>query len=332
LIVESSKPVVYLLHGEDEFGIATAINLIRTKLGDPTISVMNTTQLDGRSVSLSELEAEVCVMPLIAERRLVILTNPTSGLKSPSQRKKFKEILDKIPPTTGLVLVEYHILKGEKKPHWLVAWARGAGERAYVKDYPIKGESDMVNWITNRAKEHGGEITIQAAVSLSELMGEDQRMADQEISKLLTYVNYSRPVEIDDVEKLTPDASIVQAFALVDAIRESKTQKAQAVLQRMLVDDDPIRILGSIVYNYRNLLLGREVIDNGGGKNQVIVELGKLKIHPYPASLAFNHARGLKIDSLESKYHQLLEYDTLVKTGQMPGDLALDILVIKLTS
>ena len=71
----------------------------------------------------------------------------------------------------------------------------------------------------------GGQITPQAAVSLANQIGDDTRLASQEITKLLTYVNFARPVDVDDVEHLTPLTAKIGDFELVNALRDRRLTK-----------------------------------------------------------------------------------------------------------
>lgn len=43
-----STPTIYLLHGDDEFGMAEFVQDMQEKMGDPTTAGMNTTRLEGR--------------------------------------------------------------------------------------------------------------------------------------------------------------------------------------------------------------------------------------------------------------------------------------------
>ncbi len=326
-------PVVYLLFGEDEFGISESIVKMRTLLGDPATADLNTSHLDGRSFSLDELENIALAIPFLASRRLIILTHPCARMQSKDQRTKFTQLLDRIPASTALVLVEYHKLTDDRARqkgnlHWLEEWATDASDRAYVRYFPPLTGEGMVRWILDRAKAAGGQFTTQAAVVLANLIGDDPRLADQEVDKLLAYVGYARPVEADDVETLTPSAARVKDFALVNALRKRDGRQAQAILHRQLAEENPILIFHSIVHQFRQLLLAREVLDSGGDNKEVARQLD---IHPYAARLAAEHARYLTLHSLEAIYRDLLDLDEAIKTGQMSSELALDTLVIKVT-
>ena len=66
-------PEIYLFDGDDEFAINQSISKITSRLGDANIAEMNTTRLDGRSFTLSQLKDAVATVPFLASKRLVIL-------------------------------------------------------------------------------------------------------------------------------------------------------------------------------------------------------------------------------------------------------------------
>lgn len=328
-------PTVYLLDGEDDLAIAEFIASLQARLGDPTAADMNTTRLDGRNISLEELNQAVFAMPFLARRRLVILTHPLAQLKSKEQREKFKDLLAKIPVSTALLLVDTHLYGEEssqrgKSVHWLEAWAAEHEAITFKRSFPLPSGKALEQWIGNRAKAAGGQFTPAAAAALARLVGEDLRLADQEIQKLLAYVNYARPVEADDVESLTPLSAPVPDFALANALRARNRRQALEVLHRLLADQDAIPLFHSIVYEFRLLLLAREMLDQGKKDEG---ELAKaLGVKPYPARLAMENARRFSLPTLEAIYRRLLDLDEAIKTGQMTGDLALELLVTRLTN
>jgi DNA polymerase-3 subunit delta len=328
------RPSIYLFHGDDEFAINQELAKMQSRLGDATTAEMNTTHLDGRSLNLDELVRAARSMPFIAERRLVILTDPLGGLKSQKDRERFKKELTQIPETTALVLVINRSLQGKNgQPHWLQKYLQEQAGRAYQREYALPRGPQMARWIQSKAKERGGEIAYQAADRLSALVGGDPRLAAQEVEKLLAFVNYSRPVEVDDVQYLTPDSAQLEDFALVNALRDGDQRQALGVLHKMLETDDPLQIFGSITYQFRLLLLARTAMDEGLLEQKVVDQLTKhLGVHPYPARLAAQQARQFSLTSLENIYRSLLNFDIAIKSGQVEGDVALDLFITNLTT
>ena len=341
------SPVVYLLHGDDEYTIAQEVAKLEANLGDDALREANTTSLDGRSFNLDDLVSVVSPMPFIAKRRVVILTHPLARLESKEAKAKFLnkqkltkdrekiiENFEKVPLTTALVLVEHKLLTTdwERKKgnlHWLERWAGSDRERVYVKAFTL---GNMEGWIQNRAAQEGGQFTYEAARRLAELVGADTRLADQEIRKLLDYADYKRPVEKEDIDLLTPDSSQADVFAMVDALGMRDGQKASLILQRLLEQQEHGFIFAMVVRQFRLLLLVREILDGGGGGDEIAAKLGFLGLKKWMSRKLIPQAKRFSLPVLEEIYHRLLNLDEDVKSGLIPVDLALQIFVSELTS
>ena len=124
-----STPTVYILHGEDEYAIANTIRDFEARLGDPVYASLNITRLDGGTFQPDQLLSIAGAMPFLAKRRLVIVTNGMGKFKQEDAQKKFLADLEKLPPTSAVLLAENHLLTSYKdqrrnKIHWLEVWAR----------------------------------------------------------------------------------------------------------------------------------------------------------------------------------------------------------------
>jgi len=329
-----SAPVVYLLHGDDEFAIAQFVSGLEDKLGDPVTAAMNITRLDGRSFNMDELLSIAAAMPFLSKRRLVVLTDPLVKLTTADARQRFLANLERVPPTTALILIEYKPLTGEKqkrygKKHWLEKWAEDSSDRVLERSFPLPKGAAMERWIQEQAKAAGGQFTSQAAGLLASLVGDDPRMADQEIHKLLMYVNYRRPVEPEDVKNLTADMGEGDIFAMVDALGSRDGRRAMRMLHILQDRQDSFSIFSMVIRQFRLLLLARELLDSGG---QIADIARELRIIPYVADKVHQQARQFSLAGLENIYRRLVVLDEDMKTGNMEMDLALDTLVAALTS
>ncbi|MBU1661001.1 MAG: DNA polymerase III subunit delta [Chloroflexi bacterium] len=330
----AEKPVVYILHGDDEYALAQFIANMEKKLGDPVSAEMNITRLDGRIFSPQAMISATHTMPFLTERRLVVLTDPLGGMKSQPIRKKFRSILEQIPATTALALVIHRPLvnardKKQGTQHWLQKWAAKQGGRVYMREFLLPQGPQMARWIQGQAKDMGGEFSFEAAGLLANFVSNDPRWAAQEVEKLLAYANYSRPVEPDDVENLTTYAGEGDVFAMVDALGNRDGQQALRMLHRLLDNDEPLRLYGMIVRQFRLLLLTRELLDSGFREAEIA---RKLKTYPFVARKLIGQTRNFSIEALEDIYHKLLDLDEAMKTGQIEGETALDTLMAALTT
>jgi len=322
----ANPPVVYLLHGEDEFAIARFLTDLEAKLGDPAIASLNVTRLEAEGITLEELRAVTSAMPILAHRRMVVLSRPGARFGQGGMREKFITLLDKLPPSTALVLVEEKTLP---EKDWLRAWAAAAGGRCYVRLFPLLKGPDMAKWIQDQARFLGGQFTPRAAALLSSLVGEDARQAYQEIQKLLVYVNFKRAVEPEDVDNLTVPVSQGDIFAMVDALGNQDGRAAMGMLHRLLAEQDALPIFGMVVRQFRLLVLARDLLERGRKVADVTREL---KLHPYVGGKVTAQARRFSLPVLETVYHRLLELDEAVKSGMMEGNIALDTFVARFTT
>jgi DNA polymerase III subunit delta len=317
---------ILFLHGADEYAIAAHIKKLCAGLGDPSTADMNISHFDGRAgLDYESLNSAVNAMPFLAPRRVVVLTHPISACSSAEARKKLLDFLEKAQPTTTIALVEYEEVKSD---HWLMKWVLKSAPRAAAHVYRLPKHWEMPRWIEGEAKKLGGRIAPDAAARLTEMVGEDTRIASQELNKLLTYVNFERPVSLLDVERVSIVSASGNVFELVDALGLGDGKKAQFVLHQLLEEAEAFELWGMIIRQFRLLLQARELLDAGADAAGVRQRLG---LHEFVAGKITNQAKQFSLPALESIYHKLLEIDEGAKTSQVPLELALDTLVVQIT-
>ena len=321
----SEAPRLTLLHGYDEFAIAAHIEKLCAGLGDPSTADMNIARFDGRAgLDYEALNSAVNAAPFLAPRRVVVLMHPIPALNSPETRKKILDLFEKAQPTTTIVLAEFEELKSG---HWLVKWAQ-AGSRALIRIYNLPKRWEMPRWVESEAKKQGGRIEADAAVLLSERVGEDTRMAAQELTKLLAYANFDRPISTLDVERVSILSAQGSVFELVDALGQRDGKKAQHTLHQLLEDEEAQEFWGMVIRQFRLLIQARELLDENASVQEIQKSLG---LHEFVAQKVTAQAKRFSLPVLEAIYHKLLEIDEGAKTGQVTLEVALDTLIVELT-
>jgi DNA polymerase-3 subunit delta len=314
-------PILFL-YGTDEFAISRRLTEISAKTDKDG---MNTSRLEARLTSEQDLNNAVNSMPFLSDKRLVILANPSQKFTVGEPRKKFAAFLSNVPETTLLVMHETVEAK-EAEKHWLVKWA-AKNESAKADALMAPKPRDMSGWIVNEMKQQGGKMSSEAAGKLSELVGADTRQAVQEIAKVLAYVNWARPVEVQDVAAVCVSTAEVDIFAFVDSLAAGDGKQSQSMLRKMLEEQDAFAIFPMIVRQFRLLIQAREIVEARGMVQDVQEMLG---LHPFVAGKIFQQARRFTMRTLESIYRRLLKMDEAAKTSAMPLDTALEIFVVEL--
>jgi len=320
-------PNVFFLYGNDEFAISRRLKEFEADFPDPTSADMNTAHLEVRTMTENELNTAVNAMPFLAPKRLVTLANPSAKYSKPAERKKFEAFLEKVPETARVVVHEVMEPRDANR-HWLVKWSGQNGKLVKSQAFMLPRPWEMSGWIINETKSQGGEIEPPAAAKLAEMVGVDTRQAGQEIAKLLAYVNWERQVRVADVEAVSIVTAQESVFDFVDALAGGDSRQAQRLLHRLLENEEAFSLWGMVIRQFRLLLQAREVLDEGGGQNEVAAALG---VHPFVAEKTSKQAHAFTLPVLERIYHRLLEIDEGAKTGAFTLELALDMLVVELT-
>lgn len=320
---------IHYYFGNDEYAIRQQAGKFGKLFSDPTTADMNTSRLDARQIGENELNNVVGAMPFLAAQRLVLLENISKRYTGLEGHKRFTAFLETVPPSTKLVIIDSEEVKEKDIPnHWMVKWAAKHPDLAEAKAFLLPKQREMPGWIVAEAKRQGGSIEPAAAARLAEMTGENTRQAAQEITKLLTYVNYAHPIGLEDVEAVSIVTASADVFELVDALGLRDGRKSQKLLHRLLEDKDAFELFGMVIRQFRLLTIAREVMDEGGTLNEAAAALGT---HPFVAEKAWNQARKFSMEMLTAIYRRLLAMDEAAKTGLMPLDLALDTFIVELT-
>ncbi len=338
----ASQPQVYLIYGDDVQQIDDQLTALETDFNLAAgLADLNITRLDysDRRLNEEQLQAAAYSLPFLADRRLVIVRNPFAVFRTADHCQRLVNLLEGLPPTTTLALAIVDTHQGSKKG-WEVmddskrgklirAWAGKAGSRVIIKELRLPRPQDMTHWIVERAKQEGGQIHPRAAAELAALTGNETGIAVQEIRKLLLYVNYARPIEVEDVQEAAASGGVSNIFTLLDAIEAGNPHTALKQLKLLLEDEDAAYVFGMIVRQYRLMIIAREALDQGVSP---IERLKAFKVSEQAAEILARQARRVPLTKLESVYRQLLSVDQMIKSGQSDPQVAIQTLVVRLSN
>ena len=316
--------MLYILHGENALQHREALAAIVAKSGlSPDFRDINTETLEG-NVSAGDLRRTCLTMPFLGEARIVIVRDILAKLKG-DDAQEVTDFLPTVPPTTWLIFDEYHALP--KKHPVLMAAVELDAE---VTLCALPDVRDLPRWIRERTEQYGGKIEAQAAALLAQNIGMNLLLLDQEIQKLLLYGGEGASVTVDDVHVMVPyvqSADVI--FQLVDALGQRDARLAASHLHRLLdVGEHPLGIFGMIVRQFRLLIQVRWLSDRRQTQPQIV---SRLKLHPYVVSKIYAQAARFSAAQLRDAYRLLYRSDVAVKRGEVPVEMALDLLIAQLT-
>ena len=307
-----SPPSIYLFYGDDLLAISETLADLEAKLGPS--SEFNVQRFSGKALDLEQLRAACGALPFLSSRRLIVLEDAESIPKG--RKEAFSQLMDDLPDSAALVLIEQVQVDRERdyqKGSFLYAWTQEHPDLAYVRAFMKPRGSAFIQWLVERSE---GRIEQDAAQLLAHSVEEDPLLAEQELNKLLNYVNDERPIRIEDIERLTPSHGHLDIFSVVYKLGDM--QGTLPRLQRLLEDQDPAYVFLMLVRQFRLMILARRAIEIGEDP------IKSMKVPPFVVKKVSAQSRQFTSAELKGIYQRLLDLDVSVKRGE--ADLSLDLL------
>jgi DNA polymerase-3 subunit delta len=322
--MSDQPPTIYHLYGDDHLAMEEFVQSLQEKLGPGSTAAMNVQVFSAPGFNFAEFEESCLSIPFLTPRRIIVLDGVENLPKDKKWLERFQSLLSTLPASTALVLIESRDPgRSNRKPsaHPISKWIAEHPEISYRRECTVPRGIHFVQWIQSRCSELGGEILSDAAQLLANWVIEDPFQADQELRKLVAYVDGSRPINSDDVQKLTPFQSQSNIFALVDAIGERQGSQAQRLLARILQEEEPGYAFAMIVRQFRLLLITREAIDLGTPTSDV------LSLPAFVVRKIEAQARAFNDHELKAIYSKLLDMDVDSKTRSIDLEVGMDTLI-----
>ena len=327
------KADIFVFQGDDELSIQESLHSLVEKFDNGAFAGMNSVRVDGRAIQRGELANHINMLPLGGEKRLVVVDNVLATLKAKSDREWLAEIIKAIPETTVLALVipdtqKYKdggkVWQAAGKGHWLRKALKDSGKAVEWIEKPLPSLRDMPGWILKEALAQGANFEKSAAAELANLVGNDLFQARQEIGKALSYCGKDETITREVVLQLCSQSREEDIFEMVDAVGQRDGRKALRLLRTLMQDLSIQYIFTMIVRQIRFLIIAKEVMDEGGGENEVASACGAA---PFLARKLMDQGRRFSMNELTAIYRRLDGMDESSKTGTATLDVELETMI-----
>lgn len=229
-----------------------------TEGADSGTAAFNYDLLYGDETDASEILARAGESPVFAARRLILLK---AADKLPAaEGEKLLDYLEEPCETTALVFVAGKKMDERRK------FTQALMKRAILVDCAPPPEGQLLAWIKAEAGRVGVQVEDEAllllrdmAASLKDMAGGSLYLIRRELEKLAAYVSEGRQAKAADVQALKGTEPGASVFDLTGAIGAQDRGRALRILARNLeAGEDPLRILGALVWQYRRIWKAKE--------------------------------------------------------------------------
>lgn len=269
-------------------------------------------------------------LPMLAAKRIVLITDlrvSASGFRD-TLTEAHEPILssylaDPSPQTIIIFLADE--LNGVRKMGRFLRESVAAVEFAPPKDIELRA-------LARKEFETAG-VTIDEPTMdhFLSLIGSDVRRMTNEIKKLSTACLPEGRISFDLIDAIVPNSKELTNFRLTEQIIAGRSGMAIQTLNKILNDGaEPIALLGLLSFNYRRLLMAKDLMDSGLGRREVASSL-KLRYDEQETICAA--AGRAKRKNLFRAMQRLAETDIAIKSSSGGPDrarLQLEVLVSEL--
>lgn len=276
---------LYAVIGEEDLLRDTALALIKQAVLGADGNDFNCDLFYGDEAEGAEIAACASEVAVFAPRRLVIVK--AADKLAAKQSEMLLPYLQAPNDTTTIVFVAAK-LDGRLK------FSQALTQASLVVDCGPLKDSQLLPWLQQEADRLGVRIDEEALHVLREVSGGSLFAVRRELEKLASYVPVDRAATATDVAALRGTQPGASVFDLAAAIGAQQRGTALAILARNLeAGEAPLRILGSLVWQYRRLWKVKELVKQAGREGEAarLLRMDPYKIRPFLGQFSDTHLR-----------------------------------------
>ena len=274
---------------------------------------MGLERVNGDDVSYDRILEAAQSMPFLAERKLVVLKNPSLNKIF---TEKFDEFLSAISDSTDILITEGKLDKR-------TSFYKQLQKKTEFRDFKILDANGLARFVVKYAQERGGILDSSSARYLLERVGLNQQTVQNEIDKLVLFDPKITRQTIDALTDRLPQSRI---FDLLDAAFSgdpSRTlelyadQKSQGV--------EPQQIVSMLVWQLHIFAVVKSA------RNISNADIAKIaKLNPFVIEKTQTVVRHISLLRLRELISGLREIDVRSKTEPIILDDALQLYLLSI--
>ena len=311
--------MIIFLYGQDSYRSRQKLNEIIKHYTEVHKSGLNLARFDVKKTKFHDFSDKLKITSMFDEKKLIILKNVFFNLKF--QEELLKEI-ENLSESKDIVII-YEPGSVDKRNKLFKTLKKEIKSQEFTS---LTGQR-LKTWIQNEFEKYQTTIDPKALEILTEHVGDDLWRIVNEIKKLVSYRNKER-IEKKDIELLVRPKIETDIFKTIDAIAQKNKKQALRLLHKHLEKgDSPLYLLSMIGFQFRNLLIVKDFIENHKPYNVILKKSG---LHPFVVKKTYHQSQQFTLEELKKTFNKIFKIDLDIKTGKIKPELALEILITQI--
>ena len=336
--IKASPRAGYLFFGDEDYLKAFAVRSARDAIcPDPSFAFFNDIRLDALDFSPEKLIDALMPLPMMADRKLVVLTGMNFNAIKPYELDVFCDALSHLTEfdyNTLIVTITSDCLDGGYLPKTPSKLLQRLSEHLTPVWFERCTTAKLTAWIGKHFAHNGVEAAPDFCSLMADYCGHGMFELANEIDKLSYYTRYHNQTKAtaDNMRLVCTPAMEYDAFAFTNAIMEGRREAALGILadyRRRRYD--PLIILGEVTQTICNMTAVYSMTAAGMPTDAIAKELSSIRAlnSPFKVGLYQKSLRGTNEARLRRALEACTTADTALKLSPQ-GYTALERLICSL--
>lgn len=303
----------YVLYGKETFLIKDVVHKVVNRLVPDSARGFNYNKFSGDECSLDDIEDIVQMVPVLNEKRVVVLSGISIDKFLKKDMDRLKEILNKIPETTVLIITvtdpEITVKNCSKLKQLIVACEKSG----LAVDFGVRSIGELTKILHKYVVDQGGTINKSSLNFLIERCGLSLDFLMIQLDKILAFAG-DREINKDDIVMLTEINIENSVFDMTKHILQGNIKNVIIILNNLFKSQtSPVAILGAINMCFIDLYRAK-CMQLAGENERAILDFYSYRGKEFRIRNAFRDCSKYSINKLRACILELSDVDFKMKT------------------
>lgn len=308
--------MIIFLYGQDAYRSKEKLDEIVRHYKEVRKSALNLIYIDAKDISFFDFYDHFKISPMFAEKKLMIVKNVFLHKKF---QEDFLEEVKHIQSFKDIIVVYESEVVDQRLKLFKVLLKESKSQ-----EFTLLDAKNLRDFAQKKFEMQGQKINMDALSLLLNYVGNDLWQLSNEVKKLVNF-RKGLVVKKEDVELLVRPKIEVDIFKTIDALAQKNTKQVLLFMQKHIDNgDDPLYLISMIAYQFRTLLMVKELAEKGLMYNSIVKKSG---LHPFVVKKSYFACSKFSFHELKNIYKKTFQIDSDIKAGKIDSETALDMLV-----
>ncbi|MBQ4332413.1 MAG: DNA polymerase III subunit delta [Clostridia bacterium] len=306
--IQTGGANLYVLYGAEGYLTEQYARLIARHTVEEGFDAFNLQRFDGQTVTLEQLEEAVEALPLMADRKCVLVRDYDAAA---GDTERLVGLISQVPDSCVLVFWQMTV-QPDRRKGWK-AFLDRAEQAGVVMNFEHKSVTDVAKMLAGGAKRRGCRLDVEDARYLVEQVGNDLNLLQCELDKLCALVGEGE-ITRRHIDTACPKNLEAKVFDLSKAILYRRTQEAYELLHQLSTQrEEPVAVLGVLSNAYADLYRAKVAAAGGVSAQSLAGDFKSYKNKEFRLRHAARDGARLSVTALRDCLDILAQADTSIK-------------------